>query len=416
MTPAADAPWYRQVTRQQWKTFLTTFTAWTLDAFDFTILTFVLIDIQQSFSVNRALAGALGTVTLLFRMLGGIGAGTAADRWGRKGPILFSIAWYTVFAFLSGLSTTYVMLFAFRGLFGIGMGGMWAAGMPLALEQWPAKFRGIASGILQGGYSAGFLLSSLVYQLGYPFISNRPEYAWRIMLWAGVGPGILIFLAMRRVPESPVWLDKQRELAASGARARLSLGRLFDADLRWVTLHTSLLMGAFVFTYQSTTFWYPTLLTQLKQQPLAFLLLLNAGGLIGSIAFGWLSERWGGRRGAATVGFVLGLASAPVYLFSSSTAGLLVGAWLIGFMASGAWGIVPGYLSERFPTEARGVGTGFSYHVGVGIGAIGPYLIGALQDGGLDLRSAMLRCIVGAGVAVLVLLWLGPETRGRDLS
>ncbi len=416
MTPAADAPWYRQVTRQQWKTFLTTFTAWTLDAFDFTILTFVLIDIQQSFSVNRALAGALGTVTLLFRMLGGIGAGTAADRWGRKGPILFSIAWYTVFAFLSGLSTTYVMLFAFRGLFGIGMGGMWAAGMPLALEQWPAKFRGIASGILQGGYSAGFLLSSLVYQLGYPFISDRPEYAWRLMLWAGVIPGLLIFLAMRRVPESPVWLDKQRELAASGARPRLSLARLFDADLRWVTLHTSLLMGAFVFTYQSTTFWYPTLLTQLKQQPLAFLLLLNAGGLIGSIAFGWLSERWGGRRGAATLGFVLGLASAPVYLFSSSTAGLLLGAWLIGFMASGAWGIVPGYLSERFPTEARGVGTGFSYHVGVGIGAIGPYLIGALQDGGLDLRSAMLRCIIGAGLAVLVLLWLGPETRGRELS
>ena len=59
MQPAPDVPWYRQVTRQQWKTFLTTFTAWTLDAFDFTILTFVLIDIQQSFSVNRALAGAL---------------------------------------------------------------------------------------------------------------------------------------------------------------------------------------------------------------------------------------------------------------------------------------------------------------------------------------------------------------------
>ena len=67
------------------------------------------------------------------------------------------------------------MLFAFRGLFGIGMGGMWAAGMPLALEQWPAKHRGIASGILQGGYSAGFLLSSLVYQLGYPFVSDRPD-------------------------------------------------------------------------------------------------------------------------------------------------------------------------------------------------------------------------------------------------
>ena len=81
------------------------------------------------------------------------------------------------------------MLFAFRGLFGIGMGGMWAAGMPLALEQWPAKHRGIASGILQGGYSVGFLLSSLVYQLGYPLISDRPDWAWRLMLWAGVLPG-----------------------------------------------------------------------------------------------------------------------------------------------------------------------------------------------------------------------------------
>jgi MFS transporter, SHS family, lactate transporter len=416
MTTLPVVPWYRQVTRQQWKTFLTTFTAWTLDAFDFTILTFVLIDIQQSFSVNRALAGALGTVTLLFRMVGGIGAGTAADRYGRKGPILFSIAWYTVFALLSGLSTSYVMLFAFRGLFGIGMGGMWAAGMPLALEQWPAKFRGIASGILQGGYSAGFLLSSLVYQLGYPFIDHRPEWAWRVMLWAGVIPGVLIFMAMRRVPESPVWIENQRARRASGAAPRSSLARLFDPDLRMVTMHTSLLMGGFVFMYQSTTFWYPTLLTQLKQQPLAFMLLLNAGGLIGSVAFGALSEWWGGRRGAATLGIALGIASAPLYVFGWSTVGLLAGAWLIGFMASGAWGIVPGYLSERFPTEARGVGTGFSYHVGVGIGSLGPYLIGAMQDGGLDLRAAMLRCIVGAGLAVLVLLWLGPETKGTELK
>ena len=53
------APWYRQVSGAQWKAFLTTFAAWVLDAFDFTILTFVLADIQQSFSVNKALAGLL---------------------------------------------------------------------------------------------------------------------------------------------------------------------------------------------------------------------------------------------------------------------------------------------------------------------------------------------------------------------
>src|SRR5215213_3890487 len=196
----------RQVTPVQWRAFLTTFIAWVLDAFDFTILTFVLIDIQQSFSVNNALAGLLGTVTLLFRVVGGIGAGTLADRYGRKGPILFSIGWYTAFAFLSGLSTSYVMLFAFRGLFGIGMGGMWAAGMPLALEHWPARLRGLGSGLLQAGYSTGFLLSSLVYQLGYPFVSDRPDMAWRLMLWAGVIPAMVIFVLMSRVSESPLWL------------------------------------------------------------------------------------------------------------------------------------------------------------------------------------------------------------------
>ena len=99
-------PWYKEVSRQEWKTFLTTFAAWTLDAFDFTIITFVFTDIRRSFEVNLALAGALATVTLFFRMIGGIGAGTLADRYGRKGPILFAIAWYTGFAFLSGLSTS----------------------------------------------------------------------------------------------------------------------------------------------------------------------------------------------------------------------------------------------------------------------------------------------------------------------
>src|SRR5713226_7891627 len=113
--------WYREVTPTQWKAFVGCYLGWVLDAFDFTILTFLLVDIQRSFTVNRALAGALGTVTLLFRVVGGIGAGTAADRWGRKGPLMFSILWYSLFAFAGGFSTSYLMLFTVRALFGVGM-------------------------------------------------------------------------------------------------------------------------------------------------------------------------------------------------------------------------------------------------------------------------------------------------------
>ena len=141
---ASDLPWYRQVTREQWRAFWAVFLGWIVDSFDFNILAFIIIDIQQSFTVDRALAGLLGTVTLMMRLVGGTIAGSAADRWGRKLPLMLSVLWFSIFAFLSGFSTSYAMLFALRALFGLGMGGEWAAGMPLVFEHWPAKYRGLA--------------------------------------------------------------------------------------------------------------------------------------------------------------------------------------------------------------------------------------------------------------------------------
>ena len=408
-------PWYREVTSSQWTAFLAAFFAWVLDAFDFTILTFLLADIQKTFSVGKAAVGALGTITLIFRVAGGIGAGTAADRWGRKGPLLFSLLWYSGFAFFSGFSTSYRMLFALRALFGIGMGGVWAAGLPLALEHWPASRRGIASGLLQGGYSAGFMLSSLVFQLGYPLVNRGDDFGWRAMLWIGVLPSLMVFWIIRSVNESPVWLERRAAMQASQASDGISLARLFHRDLIGVTLHTSVLMGAFIFSYHSITFWYPTLLGLAKRTPLPYLIALNFGGMTGSIVCGRLSETALGRRGAATLTMVIGVAMIPLYLFSEQPLLALVGALVMGFFAAGAWGIVPGYLAERFPTEARAVGAGFAYHVGAGLGSFTPVLIGSLQDRGLPLPTAMASCIAVAGLIVIGLVWLGPETRGQDL-
>src|SRR4029078_7751633 len=97
--------WRREVTPTQWRAFFAAYLGWLLDRFDFTIITFLIVDIPRIFPVNDALGGALGTVTLMFRLFGGVASGTAADRWGRKFPLMFSILWYSLFAFLGGRSS-----------------------------------------------------------------------------------------------------------------------------------------------------------------------------------------------------------------------------------------------------------------------------------------------------------------------
>src|SRR5262245_10437139 len=341
----APQPWYRQITADQRKAFFAAYLGWLLDGFDFTILTFVLVDVQRSFTVNSALAGALGTVALMFRVVGGVSAGTAADRWGRKLPLMCSILWYSLFAFLSGFSTSYSLLFLCRALFGIGMGGVWAAGMPLAIEHWPAHLRGIASGLLQGGYAMGYILSAIVYQFAYPLASRHPE-GWRVLMWVGILPALVAMWIMFEVKESPVWLDRRRSLRGSERAERMSLARLFGRGLLGVTVHTSLLMASLLFLYNSITYWYPTHLGQLRHPFLPFMVSFNSGAIAGAIACGRLSETRLGRRGAAGLATLMGLAATPLFLFAPSSPLLLLGAAAMGFFGTGNFGITPGYLSE----------------------------------------------------------------------
>ena len=420
-----DARWYRQVDGRQRRAFVATFLGWTLDAFDFSILTFILVDIRNSFTVDAALAGALGTVTLFFRLAGGLGAGMMADRWGRKLPLMLSILWFSLFAFLSGFSTSYAALFACRALFGIGMGGVWAAGMPLTLEHWPTRLRGLASGLLQGGWFWGYMLAALVFSTVHPLFSAVPDpfgaspastLGWRVLFWVGGVPALLVLWIRTGVAESPVWLERRRYLKTRGREEladRVSLLRLLQPDLLWATVQSSLLMSAFMFSYYSISFWYPTFLLGVGVEPLPYVVGFNAGAILGIAVWGRASEGALGRRGAVSLAALLGAALAPAFLAASGPAQLLAGAVLMGATGGGIWGMAPAYLTERFPTAVRGVGPGLSYHVGAAAGSATPFLLGRLQDGGMTTGGAMLACIVAGGLLVAAAVWLGPETRGR---
>jgi SHS family lactate transporter-like MFS transporter len=329
---------------------------------------------------------------------------------------MFSILWYSLFAFFGGFSTSYRMLFLFRALFGIGMGGVWAAGMPLAIEHWPPRLRGTVSGMLQSGYSTGFMLSAFVYQFVYPLVSHRADFGWRVMLWIGILPALLVLWIMSRVTESPVWLARQRQTGGSPAADALPLARLFSPELLATTIHTSLVMAAYLCFYYSITFWYPTLVAALGRATLPYLVALNFGAIVGNLIWGRLSETAAGRRGAATISSAGGVLLIPLFLFTSTTAPLLAGALLMGIFGVGNFGLVPGYLNERFPTAARAAGAGFAYHLGAAASSLMPFVVGAMQDRGIALRAAMAGCIAITGALIVVLIWLGPETRGRELE
>jgi SHS family lactate transporter-like MFS transporter len=402
---------FRSLSSDQKRAFYAAFFGWMLDGFDFTILTFVLADIQRSFAVDNALAGALGTVTLMFRLLGGAVAGTAADRWGRKLPLILSIVWFSLFTVLSGFSTSYAMLFACRALFGIGMGGEWAAGMPLALEHLPDRMRGPAAGILQGAWAWGYISSAVVFQTVYPVLRVHSTEAWRAMFWIGAIPALLVLWIRSNVSESPVWLMNQS--ADRRDTPKISLTRIFAPDLLGTTIHCSVLAAGFMVSYYSVTYWYATFLLGRGLNTLPYILALNAGGILGSAFWGGASEGRLGRRGAVTCAAALGIAVSPLYVMTGDWRMLLVGAMLVGFGAHGMWGAFPSYITERFPSDVRGAGAGFCYHAGALVGSFTSFAIGHLVDSGWTLSSAMTMSIALSGLAVSLLIWLGPETRGR---
>jgi MFS transporter, SHS family, lactate transporter len=411
----ATGPWWREVTRAQWRAFNAVFLGWIVDSFDFNILAFIVIDIQKSFTVDNALAGMLGTVTLVMRLAGGTISGTLADKYGRKLPLTLSIIWFSIFAALCGFSTSYAMLFALRALFGLGMGGEWAAGMPLVLEHWPAKLRGVASGLMLGGWYWGYLLASATRQFVYPLFAETPDLGWRVMFWVCIIPAVFTLWIRTGVPESPVWLERQRRLRETGEREpKLSTLRIFQPDLLPVTIQTTLVVGSFMCLYYSLNFWYPTFLINGGRggSQLSYLAAFNLAAIAGTALWGRMSEGRLGRRGAFTATLVLGVASLPFFLYGQTDTTLLIGAVMMGFFGMGVWGMAPAYTVERFPTAVRGVGPGFCYHAGAAMGAVMPTLLGFLKDRGFAMVDAMSAAMAVSALVALVAVWSGPETRG----
>ncbi len=211
---------YRALDRVQRRTFLACFLGWTLDALDFFLLTFVIKDVAAEFSVSIVRITFAITLTLMMRPLGALIFGLLGDRFGRRGPLMIDIIFYSLMELLTAFAPSYTVFLLFRALYGIGMGGEWGLGASLAMESLPARARGLASGVLQQGYAFGFLLAAVIYWLVYP------HFGWRPLFVVGALPALLVIYIRMHVPESPVWREQQREAPAIVRRRKVGSGTL----------------------------------------------------------------------------------------------------------------------------------------------------------------------------------------------
>ena len=378
------------------------FLGWTLDAFDFFVLVFLVDTLAAQFHVSTQKIILTTTATLAVRPLGALLFGLLADRYGRRGPLMANVIFFSVVDLLCGFSPNYTVFLILRTLYGIGMGGEWGVGASLAMEHAPPRWRGVLSGILQSGYSIGYLLAALAAR----FV--LPAWGWRAMFWVGGIPALLALYIRSKVKESEAW--KQHRAPSMRAIFQTLRGH-------WqLVAYLVLMMTLMMFLSHGTQDLYPHFLRSVHGLARATIssiaVTYNIGAVLGGIVFGYFSERIG-RRLSLLCALALSLLVIPMWAFGGSLRALVVGAFVMQVGVQGAWGIIPAHLNELSPDSVRGLLPGLAYQLGILIAAPTNSFQYALRDrfgyswalGGFEVVNILLLATVVS---------LGKERRGRD--
>ena len=358
----------RSLSATQRSTFTACFLGWTLDAFDFFLLTVCLKAIAADFHTGIKQITEAIFWTLVMRPVGALIFGMMAERYGRRPTLMLNIICFSVFELASAFAPTLQSFLICRALFGIAMGGEWGVGAALALESLPAAGRGLFSGVLQEGYVVGNLLAAALYGTVFPHLHGTGMLTgWRVMFMIGALPALLAFYMQFKVEESPIWREAEVKRRDEGAAH--GHGIPFKAFLTYLPtfLFLVLLMTAFNTFSHGTQDLYPTLLEKdhgMTPSRVGLIVVIsNLGAVTGGIVCGALSEKLGRRR-MIVLSALLAIPMIPLWAWSHTIPMLALGGFLMQFAVQGAYGIVPAHLNELSPGPVRAVFPGFAYQLG----------------------------------------------------
>ncbi|MEV0209223.1 MFS transporter [Streptomyces sp. NPDC050788] len=390
------------LTKDQRNAFFAAYLGWAMDAFDYFLVVLVYSEIADDFDVSLTDMAFLTTATLVMRPVGALLFGMWADRKGRRVPLMVDVIFYSVVGFACAFAPNYAVLLVLRLLYGIGMGGEWGLGAALAMEKIPAERRGFWSGLLQSGYSLGYLLAAVAY------FGIEPAFGWRGLFAFSLIPALVALWVRTRVEESEVW---EKTVKAN----RTPAYQVFKnpAVLRRF-VYLVALMTAFNWMSHGTQDVYPTFVKKgLGLSPdtsIAIAVVYNIGAIIGGALLGALSERLGRRR-TIMIAAVGGLVIVPFFTLSTTVGWLMLSSFLMQVCVQGAWGVIPAHLTEMSPDAIRGFYPGVTYQLGNLIAALNLPIQEAIADSH-GYPAAMTWTVVPAFAVVIVLSAVGKEARG----
>jgi MFS transporter, SHS family, lactate transporter len=403
------------LTADQRNSFTAALLGWTMDAFDYFIVVLVYADIAADFGTSKEKVALLTTATLLMRPVGALLFGLWADRVGRRVPLIVDVLLYSTVGFLCAFAPNLTVLLVLRVIYGIGMGGEWGLGAALAMEKIPRERRGFFSGLLQEGYSFGYLLAAVAYLV----VSQVFGLSWRWLFALSIIPALISLLIRTRVEESEVWKESKEQMRITETGFR---DVLLNVRVLRRFAYLILLMTAFNWMSHGTQDVYPTFLKATDQggaglsesTALTIAVIYNVGAIIGGMTFGSLSERFGRRH---TIAFcaVIGLPIVPLFAYSTTAAMLCLGAFLMQVVVQGAWGVIPAHLTEMSPDAVRGFYPGVTYQLGNVLAALNPPIQEHLAAShGYPFALAV--TIVPVLVVVATVVLLGKEAKGVEFG
>ncbi|MGD1043917.1 MAG: MFS transporter [Bacteroidota bacterium] len=413
---------YEKPVKQHYEILLMSWAGWVFDFYDLILFSFLLIPIGKELHLsNVGLSYVLGA-SLAATAIGGVIFGILSDRFGRKSVLQWTILTYSVGTFLCGLASSLEVLLLFRIITGLGVGGEWATGQTYVGESFPPKVRGRYGAVMQTGAPFGIVLASLVGG----FIA--PEIGWRLCFFLSVLPALLVVFIRKRLPESDIWLERKR-LSTEGAcsvetvaaERRSKFLQLFSPKHRVIFSKALILaifdMSAYWFTYS----WLPGYLQQQRQFTIAksavWMLVAQAGGLIGYLTFGYAADTLGRRPAYSIYSCIMAIGLIMITLMWDVVVVFPSLALAFMFLVGYGTGMFSGYgplFSELFPTSIRNTAMGSAFNLARGVQFFTPVIIAVIAEkyglgGGISL-AALFALLTGAWI------WVFPETKGKKIE